>query len=60
MRDISEVFSRDKMNVIGVNTQTLKGQARMSFTIEINGTSQLQKAMQLIRDVNGVQEVGRT
>lgn len=60
LRDISEVFSRDKMNVIGVNTQTLKGQARMSFTIEINGTSQLQKAMQLIRDVSGVQEVGRT
>jgi GTP pyrophosphokinase len=60
LRDISEVFSRDKMNVIGVNTQTLKGQARMSFTIEINGTSQLQRAMQLIRDVNGVQEVGRT
>jgi GTP pyrophosphokinase len=60
LRDISEVFSRDKMNVIGVNTQSVKGQARMSFTIEINGTSQLQKAMQLIRDVNGVQEVGRT
>jgi GTP pyrophosphokinase len=60
LRDISEVFSRDKVNVIGVNTQSVKGQARMSFTIEINGTNQLQKAMQLIRDVNGVQEVGRT
>ncbi|MFZ6820250.1 RelA/SpoT family protein [Undibacterium sp. Ji22W] len=59
LRDISEVFSREKINVIGVNTQSAKGQAKMSFTAEINGTSQLQKALTVIHEVSGVQEVRR-
>lgn len=59
LRDISEVFSREKINVIGVNTQSSKSQARMSFTAEIGGTSQLQKALTVIREVSGVLEVRR-
>jgi GTP pyrophosphokinase len=59
LRDISEVFSREKINVIGVNTQSAKSQARMSFTAEIGGTAQLQKALAIIREVSGVQEVRR-
>ena len=45
LRDISEVFSREKINVTGVNTQSAKGQARMVFTVEIGATAQLQKAL---------------
>ena len=59
LRDISEVFSREKINVIGVSTQSAKSQAKMSFTAEINGTTQLQKALTVIQEVNGVQEVRR-
>ncbi|MFZ6648252.1 RelA/SpoT family protein [Undibacterium sp. TJN25] len=59
LRDISEVFSREKINVIGVNTQSAKSQARMSFTAEIGGTSQLQKALTVISEVSGVIEVRR-
>lgn len=59
LRDISEIFSREKINVIGVSTQSAKGQARMSFTAEISSTAQLQKALQVIREVNGVIEVNR-
>lgn len=59
LRDISEVFSREKINVIGVNTQSAKGQARMSFTAEISSTAQLQKALVVLRDVSGVLEVQR-
>ncbi|MDY7538405.1 bifunctional (p)ppGpp synthetase/guanosine-3',5'-bis(diphosphate) 3'-pyrophosphohydrolase [Undibacterium sp. RTI2.1] len=59
LRDISEVFSREKINVIGVNTQSAKSQARMSFTAEITGTAQLQKALMVIREVSGVLEVRR-
>ena len=29
LRDISEVFSRERINVIGVNTESRKGSARM-------------------------------
>ncbi|MFC7514019.1 RelA/SpoT family protein [Herbaspirillum sp. GCM10030257] len=59
LRDISEIFSREKINVIGVSTQSAKGQARMSFTAEISSTAQLQKALGIIRDVNGVLDVQR-
>jgi GTP pyrophosphokinase len=59
LRDISEVFSREKINVIGVNTQSAKGQARMTFTAEIGSTAQLQKALMAIAEVNGVQEARR-
>lgn len=59
LRDISEVFSREKINVIGVNTQSAKGQARMTFTAEIGSTAQLQKALTAIAEVHGVQEARR-
>lgn len=59
LRDISEVFSREKINVTGVNTQTTKGQARMVFTAEIGSTSQLQKALAAIREVPSVHEARR-
>ncbi len=59
LRDISEVFSREKINVIGVNTQSAKGQARMTFTAEIGSTAQLQKALGAIYEVHGVQEARR-
>ena len=60
LRDISEVFSREKINVIGVNTQSTKGFARMTFTAEIGATAQLQKALNAIAEVAGVQEARRS
>lgn len=60
LRDISDAFLREKINVIGVNTQTTKGQARMVFTAEIGSTAQLQKALSGIAEVPGVQEARRS
>ncbi len=59
LRDISDIFLREKINVIGVSTQSVKGQARMAFTAEIGSTAQLQKALTVIREVNGVVEAKR-
>ena len=59
LRDISDIFLREKINVIGVSTQSVKGQARMAFTAEIASTAQLQKALNVIREVNGVLEAKR-
>ncbi|HEY8606871.1 MAG TPA: bifunctional (p)ppGpp synthetase/guanosine-3',5'-bis(diphosphate) 3'-pyrophosphohydrolase [Noviherbaspirillum sp.] len=59
LRDITEIFSREKINVVGVSTQSAKGHARMSFTAEVASTAQLQKALMIIRDVAGVLEVLR-
>jgi GTP pyrophosphokinase len=59
LRDISEVFLREKINVIGVSTQSAKGQARMTFVVEIGATAQLQKALTVIREVGGVIDAKR-
>lgn len=59
LRDISDIFMREKLNVIGVSTQSSKGMARMSFTAEVASTESLDKAIQMIREVPGVQQVRR-
>jgi GTP pyrophosphokinase len=59
LRDISEVFSREKINVIGVKTRSAKGYAHMTFTAEIGSTAQLNKALAAIHEVQGVQEARR-
>jgi predicted amino acid-binding ACT domain protein len=59
LRDISEVLSREKLNVIAVNTLSRKGAARMRFTIEVQGVQQIQRAVQLVHEVKGVTDVER-
>ncbi|MCU0762347.1 MAG: bifunctional (p)ppGpp synthetase/guanosine-3',5'-bis(diphosphate) 3'-pyrophosphohydrolase [Hydrogenophaga sp.] len=59
LRDISDVFAREKMNVIGVQTQSVKGIAWMTFTIEINDARQVSRAMAVVGDVAGVRVVRR-
>ncbi|MCB4358253.1 RelA/SpoT family protein [Quatrionicoccus australiensis] len=59
LRDISEIFTREKLNVVGVNTQSKQGKAHMSFTVEITNLQQMQKTLTLIHDVEGVVGVRR-
>jgi len=54
LRDISELLSREKINVTAVNTQTRQHQARMAFTLEVESAVQLQRALRLARDIRGV------
>ena len=59
LRDISDVFAREKMNVIGVQTQSVKGIAWMTFTIEVTDARQVSRAMSVVGDVAGVRMVRR-
>jgi GTP pyrophosphokinase len=59
LRDISDILMREKINVIGVSTQSAKGQARMSFTAEIASTEQLNKSLKIIGEVKGVVDARR-
>jgi GTP pyrophosphokinase len=54
LRDISEVFAKEKMNVVGVQTQSVKGTAWMTFTVEIGDSQRLAKVLATVRDVGGV------
>lgn len=59
LRDVSDVFTRDKLNVVGVNTVSRSGRAYMRFTIEVPGSEPVQRVIQQIREVQGVLAVSR-
>ena len=59
LRDISEVFAKEKMNVIGVQTQSVKGTAWMTFTVEIGNAVSLNKVLGSVRGVKGVRAAKR-
>ncbi len=54
LRDLSEVFARLRLNVIGVNTHSKASMAYMSFTVEIRDGGELQRALASLREVSGV------
>ncbi len=59
LRDISEVFAKEKMNVIGVQTQSVKGMAWMTFTVEIGDAMSLNRVLVTVRGVKGVRAARR-
>jgi GTP pyrophosphokinase len=54
LRDITEVLAREKMNVLGVNTATSRGEAQMSFTIEVADAPALRRALAQVAEIKGV------
>jgi GTP pyrophosphokinase len=59
LRDISDVLTRERVNVIGTATQSSAQLARMRFTLEIENLDQLQRVLGLVRDVKGVTSAAR-
>jgi GTP pyrophosphokinase len=63
LRDISEVFAKEKMNVIGVKTQTLPDSsgatAWMTFTLEVPDAARLAHVLPLVSKVAGVRRTRR-
>ncbi|MEN9779098.1 MAG: hypothetical protein RL014_246 [Pseudomonadota bacterium] len=59
LRDISEVFAKEKMNVVGVQTQTIKGTAWMTFTVEVADSARLSQVLASVGQVGGVRSARR-
>ena len=59
LRDISEIFARDKIPVTGVQSQLIKGQALMTFTLQTPDTARLAKVLQSVAEVKGVRTARR-
>ncbi|MEO8859349.1 MAG: bifunctional (p)ppGpp synthetase/guanosine-3',5'-bis(diphosphate) 3'-pyrophosphohydrolase [Burkholderiaceae bacterium] len=59
LRDISEVFAKEKMNVIGVQTQSVKGTAWMTFTVEVADALRLQQVLAQVAKLSGVRSARR-
>lgn len=54
LRDVSEVMTREKINVTAVSTLSRGLQAGMRFTVQIADLDQLARILALIREVPGV------
>jgi GTP pyrophosphokinase len=63
LRDISDVFAKEKVNVVAVNTQSVKdsrgGTARMVFTLELPNAARLRQVLVLITHIAGVRSARR-
>ena len=54
IKDITEVFLREKQNIIGINTVNVKGDAHMRFSIEIHTSADLRRSLTALAEVKGV------
>jgi GTP pyrophosphokinase len=54
LRDISDVLSREKINVTAVKTLSKAGIAHMGFVVELPDKGVLKRVLSLLRDVPGV------
>jgi GTP pyrophosphokinase len=63
LRDITEVFAKEKVNVTGAHTQSVRGggavTAWMTFTVEVAGTDRLSPVLKQVAQVSGVRSARR-
>jgi GTP pyrophosphokinase len=63
LRDISEVFAKERVNVTGVKTQSVKdargGTAWMTFTVEVGDASRLSQVLRQVAQVPGIRHARR-
>ena len=55
LRDISEVFARLRVNVMGVNTQSRRSLTRLLFTLEVADGEQIQRIISALEALPGVE-----
>jgi GTP pyrophosphokinase len=63
LRDITEVFAKEKVNVTGAHTQSVRGSgtvtAWMTFTVEVASTERLASVLKQVAQVTGVRAARR-
>ncbi|MCL4743919.1 MAG: RelA/SpoT family protein [Burkholderiaceae bacterium] len=59
LRDVTELFARERMNVVAGSTVTRAQVARMQFTVEVADAAALAKTLLAIGEVKGVFEARR-
>ncbi len=59
LRDISEVLSRERINVTATRSTSTDLMARMRFTLEVSDLGQLERVLGLVREVRGVASAER-
>lgn len=63
MKDITDILAREKILISGLRTVRQGGtesRCQLSFSLEVENTTQLQKAMSALMQVTGVLQVERS
>ncbi len=60
IRDITELFSKHKVNVAGLNTQSRQGAASLLYTIEVRDGEEVRKVINAISELPEVHSVNRS
>lgn len=55
LRDISEVFARLRVNVVGVSTQSRRTLTQLLFTVEVKDGEQISRIISALEEISGVQ-----
>src|SRR5690625_392387 len=55
LRDLTEVFARLRINVVGVNTQSRRALSQMVFTAEVKNGAEIQRLLTALEEIPGVQ-----
>ena len=59
MRDVLDVFTREKVKVAATTSQARDLQARMLFTLEVSGADQVRRVLSVVREVPAVSSARR-
>ena len=60
IRDITELFSKHKINVAGLNTQSRQGTASLLYTVEVRDGEDVRKVINAISELPEVHSVNRS
>ena len=59
LKDISEIFMREKEAIVGMSSQMVRGDVHMRFKVEISSTEALTRTLNNIQDLPGVYNARR-
>ncbi len=59
LRDVSDAFTKHKINITAMQNQAKHGEARMSLSVMVGSIEKLQAAFVSVREIKGVVSVGR-
>ena len=59
LRDLTEVFARERINVLSVRSNTRTDQARFNFIVEVPSAVALERVLAILREIPGVENCRR-
>jgi len=59
LRDITEVFAREKTHIISMHTQSGKGRVWMTFTVQVADSRRLAKVLGIVGAIPGIHTARR-